>query len=157
MNRFRCNRTGGRGPGRHGREGFTLIELLIVVVILGILAAIAIPQYSHTKESAYDAAAKSDLRNLMTQQENHYVEYGRYASDLQPTGSSDSSTVVFAGSSDLVVGENLDIISGGGDASPDQYTAQASHPSSRNCWEVSAGRDASDRIELTTSCSVGGS
>ena len=51
------------------RKGFTLIELLIVVVIIGILAAIAIPKFSNTKEKAYLAAMKSDLRNLATAEE----------------------------------------------------------------------------------------
>jgi type IV pilus assembly protein PilA len=51
------------------KKGFTLIELLIVVVIIGILAAIAIPKFSNTKEKAYLAAMKSDLRNLATAQE----------------------------------------------------------------------------------------
>ena len=46
------------------RAGFTLIELLIVLVIIGVLAAIAIPKFSQTREKAFMASMKSDLRNL---------------------------------------------------------------------------------------------
>ncbi len=54
------------------QKGFTLIELLIVVVIIGILAAIAIPKFSSAREKAYYSAVKSDLKNLSTQQEVYY-------------------------------------------------------------------------------------
>ena len=54
------------------RKGFTLIELLIVVVIIGILAAIAIPKFSATREKAYFSAMKSDLKNLQSAQEIYY-------------------------------------------------------------------------------------
>ena len=54
------------------RDGFTLIELLIVIVIIGILAAIAIPKFGKTREKAYFKAMMSDLRNLQSQQEVYY-------------------------------------------------------------------------------------
>jgi type IV pilus assembly protein PilA len=60
------------------RKGFTLIELLIVVVIIGILAAIAIPKFASTKEKAYVTAMRSDLRNMMTAQESYFSDYGTY-------------------------------------------------------------------------------
>jgi type IV pilus assembly protein PilA len=63
------------------RKGFTLIELLIVVVIIGILAAIAIPKFASTKQKAYIAAMKSDLKNFVTANESYFADnntYGTY-------------------------------------------------------------------------------
>src|SRR6187401_1191689 len=62
------------------RKGFTLIELLIVVVIIGILAAIAIPKFANTKEKAYLASMKSDLRNMATTQEAYFADFQTYVS-----------------------------------------------------------------------------
>jgi prepilin-type N-terminal cleavage/methylation domain-containing protein len=59
-------------------RGFTLIELLIVVVIIGILAAIAIPKFSATKEKAFLGTLKTDLRNLATAEEGYYYDNGAY-------------------------------------------------------------------------------
>jgi type IV pilus assembly protein PilA len=59
------------------REGFTLIELLIVIVIIGILAAIAIPKFGATREKAYVKAMESDLRNLAAQQEIYFSDSGQ--------------------------------------------------------------------------------
>jgi type IV pilus assembly protein PilA len=64
---------------KQNKKGFTLIELLIVVVIIGILAAVAIPKFSSTKEKAYLATMKTDLRNLATAMEGVAAENaGKY-------------------------------------------------------------------------------
>ena len=63
------------------RKGFTLIELLIVVVIIGILAAIAIPKFANTKSKAYKTAMISDLRNLVTAEEAFFSDSGKYSHD----------------------------------------------------------------------------
>ena len=64
------------------RKGFTLIELLIVVVIIGILAAIAIPKFANTKSKAYITAMKSDLRNLVTAEEAFFSDSSKYTAVL---------------------------------------------------------------------------
>ena len=64
------------------RRGFTLIELLTVVAIIGLLAVIAIPRIGNIKGRAQVAAMKSDLRNLVTLEENYFAQNMKYATDL---------------------------------------------------------------------------
>ena len=64
---------------RRMKKGFTLIELLIVVVIIGILAAVAIPKFSNTKQRASRSAGIADMRNLATAQEGFFADSNRYA------------------------------------------------------------------------------
>src|SRR5437899_7052147 len=80
---------GGQSGGRvvqMNRKGFTLIELLIVAVIIGILAAIAIPKFANTKEKAYLASMKSDLRNLVTAEEAFFADSVKYTSTVGAGG-----------------------------------------------------------------------
>ena len=79
---------------RTARKGFTLIELLIVVVIIGILAAVAIPKFANTKDKAKVASMKTDLRNLISAQEGHFADYSTYATGIDPTTRS-AANIVF--------------------------------------------------------------
>jgi type IV pilus assembly protein PilA len=60
------------------RKGFTLIELLIVVAIIGILAAIAIPQFAAYRARGYNSAATSDIKNIKTTLEAYYTDNQYY-------------------------------------------------------------------------------
>ena len=77
------------------RKGFTLIELLIVVVIIGILAAIAIPKFANTKQQAYLATLKEDLRNLVTAEEAYFSDFTTYSNTLTTTQYNPSAGVTY--------------------------------------------------------------
>ncbi|MDD2310806.1 MAG: prepilin-type N-terminal cleavage/methylation domain-containing protein [Desulfuromonadaceae bacterium] len=64
------------------KKGFTLIELLIVVAIIGILAAIAIPQFSSYREKAYNSASNSDVKNVKTGLEAFMADNQEYPGAL---------------------------------------------------------------------------
>jgi prepilin-type N-terminal cleavage/methylation domain-containing protein len=88
------------------RKGFTLIELLIVVVIIGILAAIAIPKFANTKEKAVLASMKSDLRNLVTAEEGFFSDNQDYAGAYganQVNGLKGGGTVAFTPSANNTI------------------------------------------------------
>jgi prepilin-type N-terminal cleavage/methylation domain-containing protein len=79
-------------------KGFTLIELLIVVVIIGILAAIAIPKFANTKGKAVVSAMRSDLRNLASVQETYWVQNLTYYGGAVP-----DPAIAFTPTRDVVI------------------------------------------------------
>jgi prepilin-type N-terminal cleavage/methylation domain-containing protein len=108
------------------KKGFTLIELLIVVVIIGILAAIAIPKFANTKEKAYIASMKSDLRNLVTAQEAYFSD-----NNSNYAGSTGAMGTNYRASTGVTVTINS--------ASGTGWTAKATHPSTTQTCQITLG------------------
>ena len=106
-------------------RGFTLIELMIVIAIIGILAAIAIPQFSAYRKRSYNSSAQSDVRNIATAQEAYYV---------------DNST--YTGTESAVTGATYGYMQSGNvtftvDGNSDNYTISAYHTSGDKTYSLS--------------------
>jgi prepilin-type N-terminal cleavage/methylation domain-containing protein len=112
---------------KRNNKGFTLIELMIVVAIIGILAAIAIPQFSSYRQRAQDSAAKSTLKNMATAQEDYYVQYETY-----------TNVPGNLASSGYTPDPNVTVTPQAADA--DSWSAIASHNNSTNTFTYSSGQ-----------------
>ncbi len=108
------------------QKGFTLIELMIVIAIIGILAAIAIPQFSAYRKRSYNSAAQSDLKNFMTAQEAYFVDEQTYCGDEAQL----SGTTYGAYTSENVT---VTVIA----ASKDTYSMSSYHSSGDKTYSIS--------------------
>lgn len=117
---------------KKNEKGFTLIELLVVIAIIGILAAIAIPQFAEYRQRGFDARAKSDLRNVAAAEEAYYADNEVYVDCDE--GDCDS---LLPGIASLSDGVTLQITS-----AATSFTGTSTHPKGTGVtcnWDSSDG------------------
>ena len=78
------------------RSGFTMVELLIVIVILGVLAALAAPRFETSKRKTFVTSMVSDLRSIVTTSVTYFAQAGTYVNYQAPSGSN-GATITFTG------------------------------------------------------------
>ncbi len=104
-------------------SGFTLIELLVVVAIIGILAAIAIPQFAEYRKRGFDSRSVSDLRNAATAEEAYFADFEKYVSCANQ-GACETALPGFKGSTGVVIAM-VDVAAAG--TTPEYFTGSAYH------------------------------
>jgi type IV pilus assembly protein PilA len=132
-----------------GDAGFTMVELLVVIIIIGILAAIAIPVFLKQRQKGYDAAVKSDLVNAANAEESYVIDFSGYTDSVANLKSAENFKLSAA--SDYSGGATLAIVSNGVQG----YCITASSASG-NTWFYDSGAGGVQPLKASYTCSVAG-
>lgn len=117
----------------HRQRGMTLIELVVVIMIVGILAAVAIPSYRNYVVRSQRSDAKDAVLALATQQEKHYLQCNRYAEDIAAATNCAGNDLVGA---DVSKNGWYDLDTDADDAQPTLlFTATATAINGENQWQ----------------------
>ncbi|GEM_PF-1062567 len=107
---------------RKNNKGFTLVELLIVIAIIAILAAIAIPQFTKYKQRAYVAAMKNDAHNIISAEEAYFAGEDEYCTDNNSCPSYDGQKLTLGDLSTVPLSKNVVMLQVTGSTSNDTLT-----------------------------------
>ena len=135
---------------KNGQKGFTLIELMIVIAIIGILAAIAIPQFAAYRERGYIASMQADLNSIRIAEEAYYVDKGEYVA-ISETSDAASSTLGNYGLKSLSDGNKFKVEEGtGGIAKSFKVTVSSTKTNKTVVYDSDTGETETTTTTTTT-------
>jgi type IV pilus assembly protein PilA len=130
-------------------EGFTLIELMVVVLIIAILLAIAIPTFLGARSKAQDRAAQSILRNALTAEKTYYVDNQAYTDNTSSNLTKIEPSLTYTGSVNPVIGTVAVTVSLPGDS-----VILATKSASGKCFYLQDSTAAATQYEADTACGL---